>query len=375
VEVIADKMTKFMARESFDKWLTNIKTKKWLTPASLLASGVFVFLTIWQYSLATEKNNLIKANGRIEATEFSLAPRTSARVKEILVHEGEYVNAGQILVYMDTDVMEAQLKEVRGRLLQAHNSVSVNQSRLIQRKSEKTAAEAVLQQHEAELEVAEKRWARSLKLVSEGATSQQTADDDWAAYKSAIAAKEVACAQIKAADAAILTAQEEVVGAESAVEAARGNVERIEADIKDSELKAPRDGRVQYLVAQQGEVVAAGSPVLTLVDLSDVYMIFFLPTAEAGRLSIGEEVRIILDAAPKHVIPANISFVSDIAQFTPKTVETTSEREKLMFRVKAQIPRELLQKYITYVKTGLTGKAYIRRDPAKKWPNSLKVNI
>ncbi len=88
---------------------------------------------------------------------------------------------------------------------------------------------------------------------------------------------------------------------------------------------------------QPGEVLAAGGRVLNLVDLGDVYMTFFLPTAEAGRVALGAEVRIVLDAAPQYVIPAKVSFVADVAQFTPKTVETAQERQKLMFRVKAQI--------------------------------------
>jgi len=100
---------------------------------------------------------------------------------------------------------------------------------------------------------------------------------------------------------------------------------------------------VQYRVAQPGEVVGAGGRVINMVDLSDVYMTFFLPTALAGRVAMGTEVRLVLDAIPQYVIPAQVSFISDVAQFTPKTVETANEREKLMFRIRAQIPVELLK--------------------------------
>lgn len=86
-------------------------------------------------------------------------------------------------------------------------------------------------------------------------------------------------------------------------------------------------------------MLAAGGRVLNLVDLGDVYMTFFLPTDQAGRLSIGSEVRLVLDAAPQYIIPAKVSYVADVAQFTPKTVETAEERQKLTFRIKAQIPR------------------------------------
>jgi HlyD family secretion protein len=140
-------------------------------------------------------------------------------------------------------------------------------------------------------------------------------------------------------------------------------------------LKSPRDGRVQFLVAQPGEVLAAGGRVINMVDLTDVYMTFFLPSEEAGRVSIGQDVRLVLDAAPQYVIPAKVSFVADVAQFTPKAVETEEERQKLMFRVRAGIEPDLLRKYIVYVKTGLPGMAYLRLDPDVVWPENLEKNI
>jgi HlyD family secretion protein len=166
-----------------------------------------------------------------------------------------------------------------------------------------------------------------------------------------------------------------VIGARSNVEAARVTIRRIDADIADSALKAPREGRIQYRVAQPGEVVAGGGKVLNLVDLSDVYMTFFLPETATGRVGIGSEIRIVLDAAPRWVVPARASFVADVAQFTPKTVETASERQKLMFRVKARIAPELLRRHIRQVKTGLPGMAYVKIDDAAAWPAKLTVNV
>lgn len=90
---------------------------------------------------------------------------------------------------------------------------------------------------------------------------------------------------------------------------------------------------------------------------------------------IGSEVRVVLDAAPQYVIPAKISFVADVAQFTPKTVETAEERQKLMFRLKAKIAPELLQQYIRSVKTGLPGVAYVRLDESAPWPDRLQIKL
>jgi HlyD family secretion protein len=216
---------------------------------------------------------------------------------------------------------------------------------------------------------------RTLSLSAEGMAPQQKVDDDRARVQSATAAVATARAQVAAAEAAIVTARAQIAGAESAIEAARASVQRIQADITDSTLKAPRDGRVQYRVAQPGEVLSAGGRVLNLVDLSDVYMTFFLPTVQAGRVALGAEVRLVLDAVPQYVIPARVSFVADVAQFTPKTVETASEREKLMFRLRAHIPPELLRAHITQVKTGLPGVAYVRLDPAVEWPDKLAVRV
>jgi HlyD family secretion protein len=143
----------------------------------------------------------------------------------------------------------------------------------------------------------------------------------------------------------------------------------------DSLLKSPCEGRVQYRVAQSGEVLAPGGTVLNLVDLNDVYLTFFLPDAVAGKVALGTEVHVVLDAAPQFVIPATVSFVATVAQFTPKTVETATERQKLMFRVKAQIGRELLQKNLKQIKTGLPGVAWIKLDAAAQWPANLEIKV
>ena len=167
----------------------------------------------------------------------------------------------------------------------------------------------------------------------------------------------------------------QVIEAEAAVAAAQARIQRIKADIDDSTLKAPRDGRVQYRVAQVGEVLPAGGKVLNMVDLADVYMTFFLPTDWAGRVEQGAEARIVLDAAPQFVIPAKVTFVADVAQFTPKTVETAEERQKLTFRIKAHIAAEVLKKYVRDVKTGLPGTAYVQLDPKASWPAHLEVKL
>ena len=182
-------------------------------------------------------------------------------------------------------------------------------------------------------------------------------------------------AQVAAADSAISAAESLVVTAQASVEAAKATIERIQADIDDSTLTVPRDGRVQYRVAQPGEVLGVGGKVLNIVDLGDVFMTFFLPTAAAGRLAIGAEARIVLDAAPQYPIRTFVSFVSPVAQFTPKTVETKDEREKLMFRVKLKIDPKLLMDHFSKVKTGVRGLGIVRTNSEMPWPEDLRVAL
>ena len=267
------------------------------------------------------------------------------------------------------------MREAQAQLRQAKSSVAVAHSQVTQRESERAAADAVVAQREAERDVAKKRVERTESLAKQSATSEQQLDEDRAGYHRAVAALNAAKAQVAAAESAILTAKSQVIGAEASGEALQATIDRIQADINDSELKAPSDGRVQYRVAQPGEVLNPGGIVLNLLDVGDVDMTFFLPTAEAGRVAMGCEVRLVLDAAPQYVIPAKVSFVADVAQFTPKTVETAEERQKLMFRVKAKIAPDLLQQYIRSVKTGLPGMAYVRLDEKAPWPDWLQIRM
>jgi HlyD family secretion protein len=331
---------------------------------------------VWQHYLSPDLDQgLISGNGRVEATEIDIAAKHAGRIRDILVREGDFVTTGQVLAVMDTENLEAQLRQAEAQLHQAESAVAIARSQVKQRQAERQAAVALVAQRQAELNVAKKRYQRSAALVKRGAGSQQQADDDYASEQSTGASVSAAEAQVAASDAALVTAHAQIAGAESAVAAAQASIERIQADIADSELKAVRDGRIQYRIAQPGEVVAAGGRVLNLVDLRDVYMTFFLPTAMAGRLAQGAEVRIVLDAAPEYVFPASVSFVADVAQFTPKTVETASEREKLMFQVRAQVLRDVLDENLLRVKTGLPGVAYLLTDSKATWPDHLAVKL
>jgi HlyD family secretion protein len=258
---------------------------------------------------------------------------------------------------------------------------AVNQERAARRAAEAGVLEMQAQRETAAGALAEAGAQRQIAdaALTEARAQRQAAVGALAEARAQREAARAALTQEKAraqaAEAAADVARIDVDYREAGIKAATARIERVTADIADSTLRSPILGRVQVRVAQPGEVLGAGGRVLNLVDLSDVYMTFFLPTAAAGRVALGAEIRLVFDAAPQYVIPARVSFVADVAQFTPKTIETQAEREKLMFRVKAQISPELLRRHITQVKTGLPGVAYVRLDPNAEWPAYLAVKL
>ena len=290
---------------------------------------------------------IAKTNGRIEAERVDIATKLAGRLKEVLVAEGDTVKAGQVVARMDTAELDAQLRESKATFRQAEQQLD--------------QAIALLAQRQSELTLADQELSRSLELVGKGFTPQEKVDQRRSAKI--------------AAEAAVRSAQAQIESAKAAIESAVAQSQRIQTQIDDSVLVAPRAGRVQYRLALPGEVLAAGGKVVTVLDLTDVYMTIFLPTKDAGRLSLGSEARIVFDAAPQYVVPATISFVAADAQFTPKYVETASEREKLMFRVKVQLARDVLEKYAEVVKTGVPGVAYVKVKRDAEWPAALAVRL
>ena len=328
--------------------------KKWIVIAVVVV--VIGFILWQQFKPDGYGADFTSGNGRIEATEINISTKLAGRIEKINVEEGDFVAAGQPLVIMQTDTLQAQLNEAQAQHRQAMSNEATSKAQVALKMSDKVAALAGVTQRESDLDIAKKHLQRTTALYQKGAISVQQFDDDTAKVNSAKAALDSAKSQVTAADAAIEAAQAGVESAKSAINVALANINKIQADINDSTLIAPVDGRIQYRIAQPGEVLPSGGKVLNLVNLSDVYLTFFLPEMIAGKVGIGDEVRLVL---------------SSVAQFTPKTVETKDERQKLMFRVKAQLSPELLRCYITHVKTGLPGVAWVRLDPNTEWPAGL----
>ncbi|GAB4368553.1 MAG: HlyD family efflux transporter periplasmic adaptor subunit [Kiloniellaceae bacterium] len=325
-----------------------MKTRSLVILAALVLLAAGAAATVWWRNHQNDLPDYIASgNGRIEAEEVHVATKYAGRVAEVLVNEGDMVAAGQVLARMDTSELRAELAAAKASIAQAQENVVEARAQIIQR--------------ESELKFAEQELERADTLVQKGHISQQQADQKRTDRETAQAALDAARARLASTQAA--------------VEAAKAQAERIETQIADSTLTAPRAGRVQYRLAEPGEVLPSGGRVVTLLDLTDVYMTIFLSTADIGRLLVGNEARIILDAVPQYVIPAAVSFISAEAQFTPREVETRSEREKLMFRVKVKVAPELLREHIHQVRTGLPGEAYVMLGGGSSWPERFTVNL
>ena len=321
-------------------------TLKWITLFGAAAVIAFAGVWYWQSQQGLPKG-IASGNGRIEAKLVDVAAREPLRVKEILVDEGALVKPGQVLVKMDTVTLEAELAH-------ANQEVAAAQQRLAE-------ARATISKHKSQMNLANTEVARSKKLVAEGAGSQRELD--------------VRNTQVQTSGANLSEAEAGLKTAEQEVEVARASAATIQTRINDATLVSPVTGRVLYRLAEAGEVLAAGGKALTLVNLEDVYMEIFLPSEQAAGLKMGTEGRITVDYDPSRAIPGFVSFVSPEAQFTPKQVETKSERDKLMFRVKIQVPPELVGQFIESIKTGVRGVGYVRYDESVPWPSFLNDNL
>ncbi|WP_415401087.1 HlyD family secretion protein [Tateyamaria sp. SN3-11] len=303
-------------------------------------------LPILPTSANTLSDGIVSGNGRIEAVQVDVTTKIAGRVSEIMVQEGDLVDVGQPIAVIDTAQLQAQLLGAQADIASAQSQVA--------------AAEASVSQAQAQLVLAEQEMSRVSALVERQVASQET-------YDISVSERDVARANVVAAKA-------NLVSQHRGVDAARAFAQEIETQIDDSILTASAVGRVLYRLAEPGEVLASGGKVVTLVNLNDVYMEIFLPSSQAFRVAVGSEARIKLDIT-EFAIPATVSFVSPESQFTPKQVETSEERDKLVFRVKVRAASELVQNYIEQIKTGVRGVAYVRlsgEGPLPDWPEHLQ---
>jgi len=325
-------------------------------------------------------------SGRIEGDEVDLAFKFAGRVGEILVREGAFVKTGQVLARMTGEQEMVRLREAEARLAGARARVNqtraqvgtleqrIATTRLQQEQAQTDAAprvaqaEAQLSAVRAELERAqsdEKQVRADAKryvdLAEKGAVSKQLAEQYASRRTAATAAVEAVSRQVKAAESAVNVSRASLQNpriraaeaqtytsqitevraairtAETEVAAARAAVERAQADVNELELKAPVDGTIITRAAEPGRVIGAGATVLTLVDLSHLYLRAFVPEGEIGLVKLGQPVHVFLDSAPQTPLEAEVMRIDPQAMFTPENTYFQHDRVKQVVGVKLRL--------------------------------------
>lgn len=318
-----------------------------LAPAPAVHAESKFDVLLSRLGLAKDQSDIYSSNGRIEVQTVDVATKYAGQIDSVAVHEGDLLAADQVVAQLGTAEADAKLNAAKAAVLRARAS--------------KAVAEASLMQAESGLSVAQTTYGRTVKLHDSGTAPQSALDDATNTLNSARASVAMAKAQISDASALIA--------------AAEADQQQVQIALDDLTIKAPIRGRVLYKLHEPGEVVAAGTPIVTMLDLSDVYMNIYLPAKVVGTLTVGDEARLILDPIPDYVIPARITFISPQAQFTPKSVETQEERDDLVFRVKLAVPRALLAQFEKEIKSGVRGIGYVRTRPGTSWPANLTVKL
>jgi HlyD family secretion protein len=303
------------------------RTRKILAIAALLT--LVLLATVWRTQLLAllqtkDEANVLSLSGNIEAHESVLGFKTvQSRIVELPVHEGQWVSKGTVLAVVDD-------ADYRQQMAIAESNLAVQKQQLEAARQNLYTAERTLQVDQAEVRQRQLDRQRALDLQQQGFTSKATLDQADTALKQASAVLQRDQSLQTAAARAIDVAKASVHSGEAAVALAR-------IVLSYTTLRAPFDGVVNVQQAEVGEIVVPGTPILTLADLDHVWLRAYLNESDLGRVRIGQEVSVSNDSDPNRRYQGRISFISEKAEFTPKSVETHAERVNLVYRIKIDI--------------------------------------
>src|SRR5216684_2487475 len=318
-----------------------MKARRLIIPIAVVAIGIGVWI-LWP-----RNNNLtgsIQASGTIEATQVGVAPKIAGRVMKISVQEGQQVEAGQVVAELDAAEVDAQARQAqaavdaaRTRPAQADASVTLARvsvdAQLVQARAQIESALAVLEANKANLAAAE----ANLQAIE---TNLARAESDLARLEALYREGAVSAEQIDTARSAAkaLRAERDAVASRAQLAQAQALLQQAEILRSYTILKAPMAGVVVAKNAEVGDLVGVGAPVVTVADLSQVYLRVFVSESDFARVKLGQPVDVRVDGFSGRTFRGTVDQINSSAEFTPRNVQTKEERVKLIFGVKVALP-------------------------------------
>jgi HlyD family secretion protein len=280
----------------------------------------------------SETTDAIRASGHIEATEIRLAAKVGGRLLEAPLEEGDTVMAGELVARLETVDAEHKLAQAR-----ANVEAADAQLRLLlagSRAEDLRRAEDQMAQAQAELDAARRDLERLSGLADRGSATEKSRDD--AATRKEIAERAVAAARAQLDKLVAGPRRQEIEAARAQRASAQAMVAAVEQQIMDATVLAPADGVVTTRIAEPGEILPPGATMAILTDLDRPWLTVWIDEPSLSRVALGQSVQVRVDGS-EQVFDGTVSFISPVAEFTPKNVQTPDERAKLVFRVKVQL--------------------------------------
>jgi HlyD family secretion protein len=295
-----------------------------------LAVGAVVFAAC----SGPKKARGIEGSGTIEAREVAVASRVGGQVLEIRAEEGSPVKKGDILVLVDHETLDIQLRQAEAGVALAEAQLAL--LRKGARAEDVRQGEEALKQTGANLKVAADDAGRMRELASRGSVTPKQRDD--AEARLVVTQAQEASAKEALSKLKRLARPEEIRAAEARLAQAVAAADLLRKTIADCTIVSPVAGIVTRRPVEAGELVSPGTTVLTVSELDRVHVMLFVTEKELGRVRLGGETDVMIDAAPGRVFKGWVTFISPEAEFTPKNIQTKEDRVKLVFGVKVEIP-------------------------------------
>ena len=307
--------------------------KKIIIPIVLLAAagaGVWYFTSSRR---AQPDDGGLVASGTVEATDAQLGFQAPGRVVSIAPREGDRVTAGQELARLERSELEARRAQAEAQVAAARANLS---------ELERGSRQELIAQARAALTAAadrradaERDLARTRRLFEGGAVSREALDKAQTALDVVRSQQTQAAEQLRLLQAG--PSRETKDAARAQVAQAEAAVQGVDATLGNTVLAAPFDGVVTVRHREPGEIVPAGSPVLTVMDPRSRYVRIYIPENRVGAVRVGTRAAITADTYPGKTYPGEVSFIASEAEFTPKSVQTTEERVRLVYEVKVRV--------------------------------------